>query len=91
MEIVREIKNELLKRKEIEASMSNIGNPGVEATLKMLASKFNAPEEHIVVNTIKNRYGMNVFDVRAYIYDSLEAKSRLEKVKKKPVAEESRK
>ena len=91
MEITKEIKNDLLKRKEVEASVNSMGNPGTDSITKSLSSHFKTDEENIKINTIKNKYGTNMFDVRAYIYESLEIKKKMEPVKKVKKAAEGEK
>jgi len=82
MEIKRDFRNDLLKRKEIEVLLSEKGNPGFANCQKILASELKALEEVIVVRNVKNNFGSNEFLVDAFIYDSKEDLESIEPKKK---------
>jgi len=84
MEILNDLKNELLNRREIEAVIKSEGTPSFEECKKKIAEKFNAPEENIIVRKVKGHFGTNNFSVEAFIYNSKEDKEKIEpKVKEK--------
>lgn len=78
MKILRDFKNNLLKRKEIEAELESESNPEFTAISKMVAEHFKAKEGVIAVKKIGSRFGDNKFRINAFIYDSAEAKSAIE-------------
>ena len=82
MEVVSELKNNLLKRKEVVVSCEYEGNPGFEKSGKDIAEKFKAKEEQVAVKKIGSSFGTNEFVIEAFIYDSAEDKNRIEPKKK---------
>ena len=85
MKILRDFKNNLLKRKEIRAEMDAVSNPGLAAVSKLVAEHFKTDEKQIVVKRIGSEFGENRFVIDAFIYDSAEVKAKVEpktKVKK---------
>jgi ribosomal protein S24E len=78
MEILNENKNDLLRRKEIIASLQVNSNPGFEYSKKHLAEKFKADLDKIAIKSIKNNFGTNEFLIEALIYESTEAKEKIE-------------
>lgn len=85
MKILREFKNDLLKRKEIMLEMDAASNPGIAAISKLVAEHFKTDEKHVAVKKIGSEFGESRFVVNAFVYDSHEAKIKMEpkiKVKK---------
>lgn len=82
MNIVKEFKNNLLKRKEIEIIGSYESNPGFEKTKKDIATHFKISEELIVVKNVKSSFGSNEFLISAFIYNSNNDKEKIEPKKK---------
>ena len=78
METTKNIRNDLLKRKEICFILESDKNPGFEGTRKIIADDFKSDEEAIDVYGIKGSFGSSKFKVDAYVYDS---KADLEKAK----------
>ena len=85
MKVIREFKNELLKRKEVEFVIVAEKNPGFEGAMKALTDKFKVSEDHIALKYVKNNFGKKEFVVEGFVYNSKEDKERTErkpKVKK---------
>jgi len=82
MEVKKEFKNDLLKRKEVLVSNVYSSNPGLSQSLKDVASKFKVSEDVIVLRRVGNEFGNNEFIIDAFIYDSLEDKEKVEPKKK---------
>ena len=70
--------NSLLKRREVIAILSSIGNPGIVQSSKFISEKFKVGEDVISVKRIENNYGSKEFSVHAFIYDSLDDKAKVE-------------
>lgn len=89
MEIVNDVKNDLLKRKEITAFLESEKNPGIVSVVKEIAEKFKAQEEVVVIKSLKGKFGAHRFEIHAFIYDSVQDKEKIEpKKKEKKKAEE---
>lgn len=82
MKVVKDFRNELLKRREVELVITSEKNPGIKASSKSIADNFKANEEAIVVKRVVSRFGRDSFSVEAFIYDSIEEKNRIEPRKK---------
>jgi ribosomal protein S24E len=86
MKIQKDIKNRLMKRRELVLVIESDSNPGFAGVSKVLSEEFKTPEDQILVENVKGRFGSNTFLVKASIYDSKElmeeAKKRMIKVKK---------
>ena len=85
LEVKKDFRNELLKRREVKVIFDAEKNPGFDESLKKVAHKFKAEEGNIVMKNVKSKFGRNTFLVDAFIYDSAEAKDKVEpkaKVKK---------
>ncbi len=78
MEIKKDFKNDLLKRREIQFSIESEKNPGFEESKSKITEKFKVEADNIAVKSIKNNFGTRTFLVDAFIYDSKESKERLE-------------
>ncbi len=91
MEIIKDIRNDLLKRQEINISLKSEQTPNFEDIKKQIAGEFKKSEEVIDVYNIKGNFGSSKFKIGVYIYDSKEdlEKNKLKKKKqtkeKKPV------
>jgi ribosomal protein S24E len=83
MNIIKDFRNELLNRREVQLLFNAESNPGFEDTKKKLAEKFKANEENIVVNNVLSKFGSNSFFIEALLYDSKEHKEKIEPKKKK--------
>ncbi len=85
MKVLTDIKNPLLKRREVKLVVDSIGNPGFASAMKLVSEQFKAKEEAIVVNNVKGKFGRDTFLIDAMVYDSKEDKDKIEpkpKVKK---------
>ena len=80
--MISDIKNNLLKRREVKLVFSSAGNPGMQNSAKRIADHFKAQEERIVVKAVKGKFGRDTFLVDAFIYDSKEDKDKIEPKKK---------
>ena len=78
MNVVSDLHNKLLKRREVSVSFDNAGNPGFGGAAQMLAEHFKVDSELIAVKRILNTYGSHKTIVDALIYDSVEAKEKIE-------------
>ena len=89
MEIIKDIRNDLLKRQWVNLSLEAEKNPNFDEIKKQVAEKFKKPEENIDVYNIKGSFGSNKFKIDAYIYDSKEdLEKATPKVKKKKTEKE---
>jgi len=80
MEILKDIRNDLFKRQEINAIIESEKNPDFTEMKKQVSEQTGKPEENINVYNIKGSFGSKEFKIDAYVYDS---KEDLEKNKKK--------
>ena len=93
MEIKKDIKNNLMKRRELEIVLESDKNPSFSEISKLLAQDLKAEEESIMVENIRGAFGKKDFIIKASIYDTKELKDeafkRLTKTKKvvAPVAQ----
>lgn len=79
MTVVKELDNKLLKRKEVElVEVSNEGNIGYEKSKKLIAEKFKASEDLIIIKEVYSRFGSNEFIIDAYIYGDAESMKAVE-------------
>lgn len=79
--------NQLLHRKEVNASVESSANPGFADVQKQIAEHFKVGEDMVVVRSVRNRYGTHMFTIEASVYDSADAKMMIErKPKEKKVA-----
>lgn len=79
---MNEIKNDLMKRKEVSISIESASNPGFVNATKEVAHKFKASEEQIVIRKIGSSFGKDKFVIDAYVYNSAKDKIELEPKKK---------
>lgn len=88
MRIIKEIKNDLLKRKEIQFIVESEKNPGFEGSKKVLIEKIKTPEENIAIKFVKSKFGTHEFLIEAFAYNSKEDREKIEpKVKSKKKVE----
>ncbi|MBI2452107.1 hypothetical protein HYV50_03450 [Candidatus Pacearchaeota archaeon] len=78
MKVLKEIKNNLLRRKEITFVIESNSNPGFKNSKKSIVEKLKAPEENVVVKSVKNNFGTREFLIESFIYDSKVDKERIE-------------
>ena len=70
MNIVKDFRNDLLKRREVEVIMDSNSNPGFKGAKKFVLDSFEAGEERIVVRAVRSEFGNKEFLVDVFIYDS---------------------
>ncbi len=79
LKITKEHDNVMLKRKEVEASVSFAkATPSNVEVAKALATKLSASEDVVVVKQILGGFGASSADIKAYVYASKEQKDKLE-------------
>ena len=81
MNIIKDFNNELLNRREMEFSFSSPTNPGFDGAMKKLCEK-GVSEDVSVIKSIKGEYGSENFFVEAFVYNSVESKTKVEPKKK---------
>lgn len=90
MEILKDFKNDLLKRREVKLIINSEKNPGFNEALEKVAEKFKIDKALILVNTVKSKFGRHTFLIDSFIYGSAEDKERFKpKVKVKKTAGEA--
>ncbi len=85
MKVVKEVKNDLLKRKEVQILVESSGNPGLASSLKTVADKFKVSEDLVAVKQLKGKFGRDTFLIKANIYETKQNKDLIEpklKIKK---------
>ena len=87
MKAIRDFRNDLLKRKEVQIIITSNGNPGMQNSLKMIAEQFKAKDDVIAVKAVKGKFGRDTFLIDAFIYDSSDQKNMIEPKKKVKKAE----
>ena len=87
MEMKLNTRNELFKRDEVSFRLDSEKNPSFEEMKKKVSEQVKKPEETINVYNIKGNFGLNQFNVDAYVYDSKEdlkkAEQKTQKQRKK--------
>ena len=82
MNTVKDFRNELLKRREVELVLTAEKNPGMKDAAKNIAENFKVNEELVAVKEVGSRFGRDSFVIEAMIYDSVADKNRIEPKKK---------
>lgn len=74
VDIISETENKLMNRVEIKFKAVHIGEstPNRDAVKDVLASKYSAPKENIIITRMNSEYGKCSTDGYAKIYDSAE-------------------
>ena len=90
LKIIKETKNNLFNRLEVEAVLSKEVTPSNAEVLALLGKKFGVSEEVIKVLGIYGRFGTREVKISACIYKSKEEKNKLEKKKKKELKEKKK-
>ncbi len=76
-----------MNRKELKVVVESAKNPSFDEALVLVAGKFKASPENIVVKKVKGKFGRDTFLIEANIYKTKEDKEKFEpkkKVKKVP-------
>ena len=84
MEVKKDIRNDLMGRKEVSVILEYEKNPGFAEAAKLIAEHFKANEENIMVENVKSRFGAKTFLIKASIYDNKESKEAAVKMLTKP-------
>lgn len=84
--IKKDFKNGLLKRREIVIEIKHGENPGNEGSRKMIAEQLKADESLIAIKKVEGNFGSDNFVIEAFIYDSAEARDKIEPKKKEKKA-----
>lgn len=82
MNVIKDFRNDLLKRREVKVVITADKNPGMEGATKTMAEHFKACDDCIVIKTLKSKFGRDTFLIDAFIYDSAADKERIEPRKK---------
>lgn len=86
MEKIKEIHNELMKRKELKLKIKADKTPSYAEAAKMIAEHFKTHEDHVMVEKVQGSFGSQEFIIQASIYENKESKEqafkRLTKAKK---------
>ena len=73
MEILKNIENKLLKRKEIEARLDNSSKtPSREEVKKAIAKQLKVDESLVIVNEVVHDFGDPDVYIKAKVYNSVE-------------------
>lgn len=84
MKTLYDFKNGLLKRRELIVNLKSESNPGMQGAIKAIAAGFKSEEDKVAVKKIDSQFGSDNFIITAFIYDSVESKTRIEpKIKQK--------
>jgi ribosomal protein S24E len=86
MKLIKNFRNDLLKRNEMKVVMAADKNPGLANSLKLIAEHLKTKEENIVLRELKSSFGRDTFLIELFLYDSVVDKDNIEprkKVKKK--------
>lgn len=78
MKVVKEFRNDLLKRKELELVETCDCNPGFEKVKTDVADQFSVEPETIIIRKVCNSFGSKEFNIELFIYDSVEAQKKIE-------------
>ncbi|MEM4259273.1 MAG: hypothetical protein QXS38_00735 [Candidatus Pacearchaeota archaeon] len=82
VQIIKDFRNDLLKRREVKLIITADKNPGIQSALKTMSEHFKACEDCIVIKTLKSKFGRNTFLIDAFVYDSAADRGRIEPKKK---------
>ena len=72
IKIIQEKENNLFKRKEIQAEIQVSKNvPSKEEVSELIAKKFSAEKQAIVIEKINGKFGSSLFTISSFIPASL--------------------
>lgn len=80
----KETRNELMKRTEVQIIKEAGKNPSFAESLKIVSEECKAPEENIMVENIRGKFGSSTFLIKASVYDTKELKDEAVKRLTKP-------
>ena len=84
MKIQKDIKNNLMKRREVSIIVEATKNLSYAEAAKVIADEFKASEDTIMVEKVAGKFGRNTFLINASVYDTKELKEESEKRLIKP-------
>jgi ribosomal protein S24E len=87
---IHETKNLVFDRKEVQANVISENSPNNKEIITLLSKKFSVPEEGIELKGIYGKFGSKEFKIKANIYNSKEAKSKVERKSKKEIENEKK-
>ena len=68
MKILKDIKNDLMNRKEFHVEIDSDKTPSFAEAAKLVAEHFKASEDNVMVENVKGSFGMKKFIIKASIY-----------------------
>ena len=80
MEVIKDIRNELFKRRELVLEVESDKNPGFHETKKKVSEELGILEENADVYGIKGSFGSHKFIININIYDSKEILDNIKKL-----------
>ncbi len=87
---IKETKNLVFERKEIEAKIHAEKNPTKKEAAELLAKKLSVSEEAIKIKGVYGKFGVKEFLIKANVYKSKEEKNKIERKTKKELEEEKK-
>lgn len=78
MNMIKDFRNNLLKRKEVLFSVEAVSNPGFQKIHEQCANHFKVEADKVVVKKIWSNFGSREFFIEAFIYDSVKDKEKTE-------------
>ena len=80
IEIVAEVENKTLFRKEIDFRIDHVGSttPSRKDIQAKIGAQFDADSEAVVVKKLETKYGIGITEGSARIYSDLEQMKRIE-------------
>ncbi|MCH7568630.1 MAG: hypothetical protein IIA87_04370 [Nanoarchaeota archaeon] len=82
MNILKDFRNDLLKRREVEVSEEYDVNPGFSKVLENVTEYFKVNKDVVVIKKIGSSFGTHIFLINVFIYDSVSFKEKIEPKKK---------
>ena len=89
--ILKEKKNPVFDRKEIEVNVKMDVSPKIKEAEELIGKEFSANPENVKIKKIKGRFGSNSFIITANIYSSKEEKDKVETKIKTPKKKKAKK
>ncbi|VVB83011.1 Ribosomal protein S24e [uncultured archaeon] len=89
--IVKEKKNPIFDRREIEVNAVMSITPKIKEAEEFIGKEFSANPENVKIKKIKGRFGSNSFVITANIYTSKEEKDKIETKIKTPRKKKAKK
>ena len=83
IKIIQEKENNLFKRKEIKAEIHASKVPSKEEISELIAKKFSAEKQAVVIEKVSGKFGSSLFSISAKIYSSPADKDKIEPKSKK--------